>query len=76
MSVDGVWMDTAAESGIKERIPRGSIGFNLGVDNEWADDGRDGRTCIARLISQARTGTGKNPFSRSAHQYEQDWQPF
>ena len=36
-----------------------SIIFSLRVENEQADAGRDGRTCLARPNSQARTGTGK-----------------
>ena len=30
--------------------------FSLGVENERADEKRDGRICIARPNSQARTG--------------------
>ena len=35
----------------------------LGVEDEQADAGRDGRTCLARPNSQAGTGAGKNAFS-------------
>ena len=38
------------------------IRFSLSVENERADAGRDGRTCLARPNSQARTGTGKFHF--------------
>ena len=37
--------------------------LSLGVKNEPADAGRDGRTCLARPYSQARTETGKKTFS-------------
>ena len=47
----------------------------MSVDNERADAGRDGRTCLARPNSTARTGTGKNYFPCSAD-HEQDWQPY
>ena len=40
-------------------IPQVSTRFSLGVENEQADAGRDGRTRLARPNSQARTGTGK-----------------
>ena len=39
------------------------IRFSLSVENERADAGRDGRTCLARPNSRARTGTGKYSFS-------------
>ena len=45
------------------------------VENEQADAGREGQTCLARLNFQARTATGKNDFSCSAD-HEQDWQPY
>ena len=35
---------------------------SLSVENESADAGRDGLTCLSRLISRARTGTEKNNF--------------
>ena len=38
--------------------------FCQSVENEWADAGRDGQTCLVRPNSQARTGTGENSFSR------------
>ena len=37
-------------------IPRVSTRFSLSVKNEKANAGRDGRTCLARPNSQARTG--------------------
>ena len=36
---------------------------SVGVKNVQADTERDGRTCLARPNSQARTGTGTNIFS-------------
>ena len=36
------------------------IRFSLGMENEWADAGRDGRTCLTTPNSQARTGIGEN----------------
>ena len=33
------------------------------MENEQADAGRDGRTCLARPNSQARPGIGKYQFS-------------
>ena len=44
------------------------------MEDGQADAGRDGRTRLARPNSQARTGTGKYIFSRSAD-HEQDCQP-
>ena len=43
-------------------IPRVSTRFILGVENEQADAGWDGRTRLARLNYQVRTGTAKYPF--------------
>ena len=40
-----------------------------------ADAGRDGRICLARLDSQARTGTGTNNFPYSADNEQRNWQP-
>ena len=39
-----------AESGRKERSPRVSTRFSLGVENEWTDAGRDGQTCLERHV--------------------------
>ena len=46
----------------------------MSVENEQADAGRDGRTCLARPNSRARTGTGII-FPCSAD-HEQDSQPY
>ena len=40
-------------------IPWVSTRFSLSVENEQADAGRNGRTCLASPSSQARAGTGK-----------------
>ena len=61
-----VLMNTVAEIGREERNPRASTRFNLGVENEKADAGRDIPTCLARPNFQARTGTVKISFSCSA----------
>ena len=44
----------------------------MGVEEEQADAGRDGRTHLVRPSSQARTGTG----NKSSADHEQDWQPY
>ena len=44
--------------------------------NEQADAGRDCRTRLARLNSQARTRTGKNIHFPCSADHEQDWQPY
>ena len=54
------------------------VGFlSLGVENERADAGRDGRTCLARQNRQTQTGTVKiilhHPCSAD---HEQVWQPY
>ena len=56
-------------------IPRLSTRFSLSMENEQANAGRDGRTCLARPNSQPRTGTGKCSLSCLAD-HEQDWQPY
>ena len=57
MTADGIDGPDAAESG-KERNPRISTIFSLlSVKNEWADAGRDGRACLAKPHSQARSET-------------------
>ena len=48
-------MDAVAEIGREERNQRVSIIFSLGVENEQADAGRDGRARLVSLHSQART---------------------
>ena len=55
-------MDAVAESGKEKWSPRVSIRFSLGVENERADPGRNGLTCLARSNSQARKWTGKINF--------------
>ena len=54
-------MNTVVKSG-KERNRCVSTRFNLGVENEPTDVGRDGQTCLARPNVQARTGRGKFQF--------------
>ena len=44
---------------INSGLTRWRKAFNLNVEDEKADAGRDGRTCPARPNSQARTWTGK-----------------
>ena len=44
-------MDAVVESENKERGPRVSTRFSLGVENKWTDVIRDGRSCIARPSS-------------------------
>ena len=58
-SLDGI----IADSGRKERRPYLSTRFTRGVENEEADAGRDGRTCIAEPNSQARTDTEEKDVS-------------
>ena len=55
-------MDAVAESGRNYA----STKFSLSVENERADAERNGQTCLARSHSQARTGTSKSNFRRSA----------
>ena len=66
-------MDTVAENG--GNPPSVTTRFNLGVENEQADAGRDGRTCLVRPNSQARTGTGETHFPCPAD-HGQGWQPY
>ena len=40
-----------------------STRFSMGVKNEQADAGQEGRTCLAGPNYQARTGTVKKSFS-------------
>ena len=70
----GAFIVIVAESG-KERRLRASTSFSLGTENVRPDAGRDGRPCLARSNSQARTGTGKNHcrFPCSAD-HRKDWQ--
>ena len=49
--------------GKREEFRELSTRSSLGVENEQADAGRDGRICLAKPSSQARTGAGKKSFS-------------
>ena len=53
-------MYVAAEIG---RNPMSKHQIQPEYGDEQADAGRDGRACLARPNSQARTGTGKYSFS-------------
>ena len=66
-------MDTAAEIGMNPVVSKHQIQPECG--DEKADAGRDCRTLLARIISQARTVTGKYFFPCSAD-HEEDWQPY
>ena len=55
-------MDAAKESG-RYPVSKHELQPGLNVENEEADAGRDGRTCLACPYSQARTRTGKYSFS-------------
>ena len=44
-------------------IDKHQISSLLSLENEQADAGRNGRNCLARAKSQARTGTGIFSFS-------------
>ena len=46
------------ESG-RNPVSKHQIQPDLSVENEQADVGRGGRTCLVRPNSQARTGTGR-----------------
>ena len=52
-----------------------TIRLGLSVENEQADAVRDGRTCLARLNSRARTGKCEKSFP-SSDDHEQDLQPY
>ena len=65
MAAATIKMDAVAESERKEKSPRVSIKFNLGMENKWTDTGRDSRTYLARSNPQARTRTGGKIFSLS-----------
>ena len=55
----------------------GYIGYTtLGMENEQADEGRDGRTCVARPKYLARTRTGNRNIFPCSADLEQDWQPY
>ena len=51
-------MDAVAESRREKTLAR-----VYSMENEPADAGREGRTCLATPNSQARTETGKSLFS-------------
>ena len=51
----GVIMNRRSRGKLEKSFNR----FGLSVENGQAGAGQDGRTCRARLNSQARTGTGK-----------------
>ena len=56
-------MDPAAEIR-KKPVSKHQHKFSPSImENEQADAGRDGGTCVARPNSQARMGTGKYSFS-------------
>ena len=64
-----IWRDPVGKSKSNSNIDSNSNSnsnsnrFSLGVENEQAEAGRDGRTCLAGPNSQARTGTGECSFS-------------
>ena len=66
MAVDGVMMDAVVVESRKAMDPRVSTKFGLGVENERAAAGRDGRSCL-REISYSM-------FCSADH--EQGWQPY
>ena len=53
-------MDAVAE-GARKHASKHQI-QSESVENEQADAGREGQTCLARSNFQARTGTGKTIF--------------
>ena len=53
IAVDSIKLDAVAEIGRNPVCDR----FSLSLENEQAVLGRDGRICLARSNSQARTGT-------------------
>ena len=54
-----IWMEAVVESLRKNTNPSVDTRFNLGVENERTDAGRDSRTCRARPKSQAETDRAK-----------------
>ena len=52
------YVDAVVESG-RNPVSKHQIQPECGVENEQAHAGRDGRTCLTRLNSLARTGTGR-----------------
>ena len=69
-------MDAAAEIGRNPASKHQPIRFSTSVENEQANAGRDGRTRLARPISQARKGTGKYSFPLCSADHEQNWQSY
>ena len=64
-----------AESGRNPVSKHQPIRLSLSVENKRADAGRDGRTRLARPISQAPTRAGKKTFPCPAA-HKQEWQPY
>ena len=52
---------------------RNTITFSLSVENEQADAGQDGRACLTRPNSRARTETGKYSLPCSADREQDYW---
>ena len=50
-------MDAAADIG-RNPVSKHQI-HSLSIENEQADTGRDGQSCLAKPSSQAQTGTGR-----------------
>ena len=65
---------TVAESGRKEKRLQVSTKFSLDVENDRTGAGRDGRTSLEGLKSQAQTEKRENHFPLLADR-KQDWQP-
>ena len=68
--------DVVAERG----KPRVRTRFSLGVEDEHAGAGQDGRTCLVRPTSQERT-RGQEKMQEKMHfscsaDHVQDWQPY
>ena len=74
LTIKRLYVDAVAESG-KNPASNHQIQPECG-QNERADAGWEGRTCLATSNSQARTGTGKNIFPFSSDHEQQNWQPY
>ena len=72
MVVGGLKKTTSRKAG---GIPLVSTRFSLNAENEQANAGLDGRPCLQRRVSQARTGT-REYFSFLADHEKMDWQPY
>ena len=59
------YMDAVVES-CRNSVSRVSTRFNVSVENEMADAGRDGRTRLARPILRRERGQGRIHFPFSA----------